>query len=121
MTTTRKLVALVCVGTPLMATAGCGGGGHADVRRGTPITVVQHDVGMPDVIADESGDQKRFYVPAKRPPEEWPGEAPRTFYYMNRDLAVTFVRGKAVKSEPIRPEERKQLEAIVGRNAGADK
>ena len=77
---------------------------HAAVRRGTPITHVQAEYGLPDVIADRSGDQARFYVPARRPQAEWPADAPRTFYYLERDLAVTFVSGKAVR--PSRPIDR---------------
>jgi hypothetical protein len=116
----RKLVMLGCVAAMLVAVAGCSSAGHARIRRGTPITLVQRDVGVPDVIADESGDQKRYYVPAKRPPEEWPADAPRTFYYLDRNLAVTFVLGKAVKSEPIRPEQRERLAALVRRDAAAE-
>ena len=80
---------------------GCSGGGGNGIRRGTPITHVQLDYGLPDVISDRSGDLKRFYVPTDRPEYEWPADAPRTFYYLDRDLAVTFVSGKAVRSEAI--------------------
>jgi hypothetical protein len=81
--------------------SGCATNDTGGVRRGTPITRVQADYGLPDVIADRSGDQKRYYLPAHRPEDEWPADAPRTFYYLERGLAVTFVNGKAVGAEPI--------------------
>ena len=43
----------------------------------------------------------RYYVTADRPEHEWPADAPRTFYYVDRDLAVTFVSGRTVQSEVI--------------------
>jgi len=76
------------------------------IRYGTPITHVQMDYGMPDVISDVSGSDGRFYVPADRPEYEWPADAPRTFYYLDRGLAITFVSGKAVSAEKIDPETR---------------
>ena len=92
-----RAVLLACV-VPLIA--GCSGG-TVGIRRGTPITHVQRDHGLPDVISDRSGDQVRYYVPADRPEHEWPPDAPRTFYYVDRDLAVTFVSGRTVQSEVI--------------------
>lgn len=73
------------------------------VRPGTPITHVQLEYGLPDVISDTSGDLARSYAPSSRPAEEWPAEAPRTFYYLDRDLAVTFVLGRATAAGPIEP------------------
>ena len=60
---------------------------------------------------------KRFYVPTNRPESEWPADAPRTFYYIDQDLAVTFIVGKAVRSEPIEPELRDQVLLPLTRNA----
>jgi hypothetical protein len=71
------------------------------IRRGTPITHVQAEYGLPEVVADESGDLKRFYVPTHRPAYEWPADAPRTLYCLDRGLAVTFVSGKVVRVEQI--------------------
>ena len=88
----------------LLCTCAAAGGcaaGDGPVRRGTPITQVQLDYGEPDAISDRSGDLARFYVPADRPAEEWPWEAPRTFYYLDRDLAVTFRGGRVVRAGPI--------------------
>jgi hypothetical protein len=97
---------------------GCSGNSAA-IQRGTPITHVQLDYGLPDVISDESGDEKRYYVPTKRPEYEWPPEALRTFYYLDRDLAVTFVSGKAVSSASIKVEEREEvLLPLVRRHSG---
>lgn len=84
--------------------ADCRGGRNLDdgsLRRGTRITDVQAEYGLPDVIVDVSGDERRFYVPTRRPEHEWPADAPRTFYYLGRNVAVTFVSGKAVRAEPI--------------------
>ncbi len=107
---------LACTGALLVGCSVDGGG----VRRGTPITHVQLDYGVPDVISDESGDEKRFYVPTNRPEYQWPADAPRTFYYLNRNLAVTFVLGKAVRSAPIGAEEREHvLLPLVRRHGGA--
>ena len=93
---------------------------ESGVRHGTPITHVQADYGEPDVISDQSGDLERFYVPAQRPKEEWPWHAPRTFYYLDRDLAVTFVRGKAVRATKIDAETREHtLLPLVRRHGGA--
>ena len=90
------------------------------MRDGTPITQVQAEYALPDVISDESGDLQRFYVPSRRPPWEWPAEAARTFYYLDRDLAVKFVRGKAVSATSIGKELREStLEPLV-RRAGVE-
>ena len=70
--------------------------GESGIRRGTSITDVQADFGLPDVISDASVDELRLYVPAKRPAYEWPADAPRTFYYLERNLAVESVSGNAV-------------------------
>jgi len=80
--------------------AGCGTPEkHTDgPANGTPITHVQLDLGMPDAISDRSGDRGRFYTPTNRPAAEWPWEAPRSFYYLDRRLVVTFVKGKSVDS-----------------------
>jgi hypothetical protein len=68
----------------------------------------------------ESGDQQRFYLPTHRPEYEWPADAPRTFFYLDRDLAVTFVSGKAVSFAPIDAEVREQvLLPLVRRHGGA--
>jgi hypothetical protein len=53
------------------------------------------------VIGEESGDRARFFVPHDPPEHEWPRDARRTFYYLDRDLAVTFERGRVVKTGPI--------------------
>lgn len=79
------------------------------MRRGAAITQVQLDCGEPDVISDRSGDQKRFYVPENRPSSEWPAEAPRTFYYLDQDVFVTFVHGKAVREGVIPPAVRETI------------
>jgi hypothetical protein len=79
------------------------------------INSVQAEFGMPDVIADQSGDQKRFYTPQRRPEEEWPPDAPRTFYYLGRNLEVVFVRGRASRVRAIRPAEREHLQRMVER------
>jgi len=106
----------------LLATAvlcGCSLG-ESGIRRGTPITHVQLDRGRPDVISDSSGDLTRFYVPTNRPEAEWPWDAPRTFYYLDRNLAVTFERGKAVRAETIDAEMRERtLKPLVRRQGGA--
>ncbi|HYE19128.1 MAG TPA: hypothetical protein VEA69_11825 [Tepidisphaeraceae bacterium] len=71
------------------------------IRPGTPITHVQFDFGVPDVISDESGSEGRFYSPYDRPPFEWPADAPRTFFYFDRNVQVVFVNGKSTTSSPI--------------------
>lgn len=78
--------------------------GTTGIRPGTPITQVQADCGRPDAISDAAGDQTRFYRPTDRPEYEWSADALRTFYYLGRDLAVTFVLGRAVRAGPIDPE-----------------
>jgi hypothetical protein len=109
-------VILACTSALLVGCSEQGGG----VRRGTPITHVQLDYGVPDVISDESGDQVRYYVPAHRPESEWPADAPRTFYYLDRGLAVTFVSGRAVSSAPIDAEVRELvLLPLIRRHGGA--
>jgi hypothetical protein len=104
----KWLVMLVCCASVW----GCAE--HSSVPRGKPIAHVQSECGMPDVISDASGDLVRFYTPERRPKEEWPAEAPRTFYYMERNLAVTFVLGKAVSSGPINDERREVLNMHLG-------
>ena len=112
----RSAISLVVVSALL---SGCSLG-ESGIRRGTPITHVQLDFGEPDVISDRSGDLTRFYVPAKRPREEWPWDAPRTFYYLDRNLAVTFECGKAIRAEAIDARTREQtLEPLVRRHGGA--
>jgi hypothetical protein len=96
---------LVCT---LAILVGCSADGNG-IHRGTPITHVQLDYGLPDVIADRSGDLKRYYVPSDRPESEWPTDAPRTFYYLERNLEVTFVSGRAIRSGPIDTEEREHI------------
>ena len=93
---------------------------ESGVRHGTPITHVQADYGMPDVISDRSGDLERFYVPAHRPESEWPWDAPRT-YYLDRNLPITFVRGRAVRATAIDAEARElMLLPLVRRQAVAN-
>lgn len=94
--------------TPAVLVGGCTLG-DSGLRRGTPITYVQADFGLPDVISDRSGDQARFYLPTSRPAEEWPADAPRTFYYLKRNVAVTFVLGRAVRAGPIEGQLREQV------------
>jgi hypothetical protein len=97
----RKLFNLACL---VVAISGCAAESADGIRKGTPITHVQADHGLPDVICDTSGDQARYYVPTDRPKDEWPADAPRTFYYLKQDLAVTFVLGKATNVAPIEAE-----------------
>jgi hypothetical protein len=107
---TRRLP-YVLAALSLLASAGtgcarrCGEG----VTHGDGITVVQLRLGMPDVISDAAGDMERFYTPHDRPPEEWPGSAPRTFYYLDRDLRVTFLRGKVTACGRIDPERKRTV------------
>jgi hypothetical protein len=111
-----RTVILACTAALLGSCAGNSGA----IPRGTPITHVQLDYGLPDAISDESGSETRYYVPTKRPEHEWPADAPRTFYYLDRDLAVTFVCGETVRSEPIDAEVREQvLLPLIQRHGGA--
>jgi hypothetical protein len=99
--------------------AGCAPSGGG-IGRGTPITQVQLEYGTPDVFSDVSGDEGRDYVPTNRPEEEWPWSAPRTFYYLDRDFAVTFVRGRVEHARPIDPGLREHvLVPLVQRNRAA--
>jgi hypothetical protein len=111
--------ALILIVAFAVAASGCSVR-ESVVRRGTAITVVQRDVGVPDVIEDVSGDTGRQYVPTNRPAEEWPSDAPRTFYYLDRNLAVTFVRGRAVRTTTISDEQRQQLLSLVRLNQVRD-
>jgi len=104
---------------PLTLLSACTHNGGDAIQRGTPITHVQFDIGLPDVISDQFGDLARFYTPTSRPAEEWPAEAPRTFYYLPRNLAVTFVRGAVVRTEAIDPETREYILSQVLRRQGA--
>jgi hypothetical protein len=79
------------------------------IPSGTEITVVQCRFGIPDVISDDSGDLQRFYLSSDRPQEEWPAAAPRTFYYLNENRAITFVQGKSVRCEPIDSDLKKKV------------
>jgi len=105
--------AATCVGSVLLVlpVAGCTLGHGVPARE--PITHVQADWGRPDVISDESGDLARFYAPTSRPADEWPPEVPRTFWYLDRSVAVTFVRGRAVAARAIRDDERSFLVGVV--------
>lgn len=87
--------------------------GESGIRRGTPITHTQADFGIPDVISDQSGDETRDYLPTNRPAEEWPADAPRTFYYLDRDIAVTFVSGKAVRARPMTDQENEAVSELL--------
>ena len=103
----------------LVLLGGCTLGGSG-VRRGTPVTQVQARYGAPDVISEGSGDLTRFSVPTNRSKEEWPWDAPRTFYYLDRGLAVTFTRGKAVRAEGIDHATRERtLEPLIRRHGSA--
>ena len=104
--------------TVLLLLVGCSLG-DSGIRYGTPITSVQADLGLPDVISDESGDQRRFYLPVKRPKHEWPADAPRTFYYLDRDIQVVFVNGKAVRATKIEPGIRERILLPLVRRASA--
>lgn len=85
------------------------------IPRGTQITEVQLEFGLPDVISDESGDLARFYTPGDRPKYEWPAEAPRTFYYIDRNLEVVFVRGARVRTGDISAERMQTLTRMLER------
>ncbi|MEX0654003.1 MAG: hypothetical protein WD534_16660 [Phycisphaeraceae bacterium] len=87
--------------------------GDSGIRYGEQITVVQHAFGLPDVISDRSGDLERLYTPQNRPPQQWPASAPRSFYYLDRDLAVTFVHGKARSASRITPDRRETILAVM--------
>jgi hypothetical protein len=78
------------------------------------ITEVQFRLGTPDVISDRSGDQERFYSPYCRPVAEWPADAPRAFYYLSRDLMITFVGGREVSRVEIPSELRSGVLQRVG-------
>src|SRR5689334_1401932 len=97
----RTLVILSCA----LSMAGC-------VDRRPTITQVQLWYGRPDMISDESGDLMRSYLPNHRPEEEWPAEAPRTFYYLNQNIAVTFVNGREVSRSKLNSEMRKQIDKL---------
>jgi hypothetical protein len=97
------------------ATVGCAAS-RDGVRVGEPMTHVQADLGRPDVISDSSGDEVIFYTPYNRPPDEWPWSAPRTFYYLGRDLEVTFERGRVTSVQGISASRRKMLEDLVARH-----
>ena len=101
-------VLLIVVAVVLVVGGGGCALGESGIRRGAAIAQVQGELGPPDVISDRSGDLARYYVPARRPPEEWPSDAPRTLYYLERDLALTFVRGRAVRAEAI-PDETREV------------
>jgi hypothetical protein len=110
-------VILACIAVLMVGYSGNNG----SIRRGTPITHVQLDYGLPDVISDSSGDETRYYVPTNRPEYEWPADAPRTFYYLERGLAVTFVSGKTVTAEPIDADLRERvLLPLVLRHGGEE-
>jgi hypothetical protein len=98
-------IILLCA---VIAVSGCAKSEHG-IRLESPITHVQADLGLPDVISDRWGGQARYYAPTSRPAHEWPPDAPRTFYYLDRGLAVTFLRGKAVRAERIDPRLRDQV------------
>lgn len=83
--------------------------GDSGIGYRTPITHIQLDFGLPDVISDSSGDLARFYVPSDRPESEWPANAPRTFYYIERNLQVVFINGKAVKAHDIESDLRESV------------
>ena len=103
----------------LVVVAGCSLG-NTGIRRGTPITHIQANFGEPDVVSDSSGDLTRFYVPTNRPMEEWPSDAPRTFYYLERNLSVSFERRKAARAEAIDPATRRvTLEPLVQNKKGS--
>jgi hypothetical protein len=99
----QTLIVLSCFMTPSMILQGCQTLGGSGIQRGTLVTAVQKDLGYPHVISDQNGLEVRFYTPSRRPAEEWPADSPRTYYYMDRDLAVKFVYGKAVEAGKIDP------------------
>lgn len=79
---------------------------------GASITQVQTWYGLPDVISDRSGDLERYYSPTNRPAHEWPAEATRTFYYLDRGVVITFVHGQAVEVGPLSDEDRQLMRSV---------
>jgi len=80
------------------------------VAMGTRITDVQAQFGLPDLIVDHLNGFCRAYTPKDRPATEWPADVPRTFYYLDRDMEVSFVRGEATGVSHISPDERQIIE-----------
>ena len=100
---------------------GCGAARGNAIRPGTTLARVQVEYGTPDVIYEASADEGRYYAPANRPAYEWPADARRTFYYLQRDVGVTFVSGKVTHVAPIDPALRERvLLPLLRRQGGAD-
>jgi hypothetical protein len=79
------------------------------VAMGTHITDVQAQFGLPDLIVDHMNGFCRAYTPKDRPATEWPADVPRTFYYLDRDMEVSFVRGEATAVSHLSPDERQVI------------
>ncbi|HZN63667.1 MAG TPA: hypothetical protein VFB66_00070 [Tepidisphaeraceae bacterium] len=106
---------LVCL---LAFSAGCAAGDGA-VWKDMSVSRVRAELGRPDVIGEESGDEARFYVPHNPPEHAWPAGAVRTFYYLDRNVAVTFERGRVVSTAPIDPRRRQSvLLPLIASNRG---
>jgi hypothetical protein len=105
------LLTLLCIAVSL---SGCSLG-ESGVQSGTPITRIIEQYGEPDVISERSGDLIRYYTPEQPVEYAWPAEAPKTLYYLDRDIAIKFVLGSAKKVEKITPDERKRLVDLLKR------
>ena len=88
--------------------AGCAADG-VTVRKGMRYSEVRGQCGAPDVISERAGDEERFFVPEDAPGIRrgygWAADT-LTYYYLERDLAVTFASGRVVRTARIDPRRR---------------
>jgi hypothetical protein len=86
----------------LSAIGGCSqAGGRVRERRG-----------LPDLVAEESGDLERCYLPGNPPKESWP-PATRTYYYLSQGERIVVVPGRREAVLPLDAETNQFVKSTI--------
>jgi hypothetical protein len=77
-----------------------------EAMKGMSEEQVICNIGQPDIIEETSGDQSRYYRPGDQIiyKYKWPETSTKTFFYLNRYLAITIVHDSVETINPISEE-----------------
>jgi hypothetical protein len=96
-----------CVVIPFML-LGCQSTSNysTEITKGMSKQQVIRDIGQPDIIEETSGDESRYYRPGDQIiyKYRWPESSTKTFFYLNRYLAITIVHDTVKTITPITEE-----------------
>ncbi|HNB60063.1 MAG TPA: hypothetical protein PK308_07095 [Phycisphaerales bacterium] len=72
------------------------------IRRNMPVERVPGKFGPPDIVGQQTGEQRRYYFLDEPPADAWDAEDLRTFYYYTgRGYKLVITDGRVRSSESI--------------------